>query len=243
MFAKLFVFCALFFLYGCNSPTVTYEIGIDPSWYPLNFQERQKNILGFSTELLTQIALEEKISISVLNTNWDTLLEGLKEKKYQAILTSLYPYNFNEQFYSFSNVFLDIGPVLVAPIASEDLSLKSLSGKAVGALEQSPEILLLEKDPTIFIRTYPSVPDALNDLVSENIQAALLPVLTTSAYIDHLYFRKLKIASKPLNEDGLRLVTLKDASPELIKKFNKELEKMKENGEYEKLLSKWALTN
>jgi len=242
MFAKLFVFCSLFFLWGCGSnPSTTYEIAIDPTWYPLNFKERQSNLFGFTTDLLTYISQEEDIQISVLNTNWDSLLDGLNNKKYPAILSSLYPYNFNQDLYSFTEPFLEIGPVIVAPIDDSDLSLKKLSGKSVGALDSSPEGLILEKDPTILIRTYDTIPDALNDLVSEHIQAALLPVLEVTAYVDHLYFRKLKIASKPLNEKGLRLVTLKDQEPELREKFDKVLKKMKSDGSYEKLLSKWNL--
>ncbi len=241
MFTKLFLFCSIFFLWGCNSPTPKYEIGIDPSWYPLDFQERQTNVFGFSTELLTQISLEENIEFSILNTNWDSLLDGLTTQKYQAILSSLYPYNFNQNIYSFSEPFLNTGPVLVASIQTPELSLKDLSGKTIGVLEGSPEILMLEKDSTISIRSYASVPDTLNDLVAENIHAALLPALNATAYVDHLYFRKLKVASKPLNDQGLRLITLKEKEPKLLEKFNKALEHMKKNKSYTELISKWNL--
>jgi polar amino acid transport system substrate-binding protein len=242
MFSKLFVFCSLVFLFGCSSnSTTTYEVAIDPTWNPINFKDRQSNVLGFTTELLTQVSQEEKIQISILSTNWDSILDGLNSRKYAAILSPLHPYKYNEEIYSFSEPFLEIGPVIVAPIDSKDLSINDLSGEAVGAIENSSEILLLEKDPTILIRTYDSVPDALNALVSEHIQAAILPVLEVTAYVDHLYFRKLKIVSKPLNEDGLRMITLKDQSPELREKFNKVLKQMKSDGSYQKLLSKWNL--
>ncbi len=243
MFAKLFVFCSLFFLWGCGSSSSSsnYEIAIDPSWAPLNFQERQNNVLGFTTELLTQVSRQEKISVSLLNTNWDSLFEGLNDQKYQAVLSSLYPYNFNLDLYSFSEPFLELGPVLIVPMEASDRSLEALSGKAIGAIAGSPEILLLEKDPTLLIRTYATVPEALNDLVSGSIQGAILPALTASAYVNHLYFRKLMIVSGPLNEEALRLITLKGTSPELIEKFNKALDHMKKNGDYEKLLSKWNL--
>jgi polar amino acid transport system substrate-binding protein len=246
MFAKLFIFCSLFFLAGCGSSpssSQNYEIAIDPSWAPLNFQDRQNNVLGFATELLTEVSNQGKISISLLNTNWDSLLEGLKAQKYQGVLTSLYPYNFNQDLYSFSEPFLLLGPVLIVPMQSSDSSLENMSEKAVGAVLGSSEVLVLEKDPTILIHTYDTIPDVLNDLVAGNIQAALLPSLTASAYVNHLYFRKLKIASKPLTEEALRLITLKGKSPQLIEKFNKAIDHMKKNGDYEKLLSKWDLSS
>src|SRR3989339_977953 len=204
MFAKLFVFFSVLFLGACSSSShLNYEIGVDPSWRPLDFQEKQKNILGFSTELLTKISAKEHLSISLLNTNWDSLFDGLKSKKYQAVLSSLYPYNFNKELYNFSDPFLEIGPVLVLPLQSPKLSLKDLSGKAVGILEGSPDVLLLEKDPSILIRNYVSAPVALNALVSGEIEAALIPILTASSYVDHIYFKKLKIGSPPLTDEGL----------------------------------------
>ena len=233
MFAKLFIFCSLFFLTGCGSSpssSQNYEIAIDPTWAPLNFQDRQNNVLGFATELLTEVSKQESISISLLNTNWDSLFEGLKVQKYQAVLSSLYPYNFNQDLYSFSDPFLQLGPVLIVQAESSAQSLEDLSEKAVGTVLGSPEVLLLEKDPTILIHTYDNIPDTLNDLAAGNIQAALIPSLTARAYVNHLYFRKLKIVSKPLTEEALRLITLKGKSPQLVEKFNKELHDMKKNG-------------
>ena len=178
-----------------------------------------------------------------MNTNWDSLFDGLKSKQYQAVLSSLYPYNFNQELYNFSDPFLEIGPVLVLPLQAPKLSLKDLSGKAVGILEGSPDVLLLEKDPSILIRNYISAPVALNALVSGEIEAALIPILTASSYVDHIYFKKLKIGSPPLTDEGLRLITLKGDNVQLIEKFNQALHSLKKNGELEKLLLKWNISN
>ncbi|MBX9924387.1 MAG: transporter substrate-binding domain-containing protein [Rhabdochlamydiaceae bacterium] len=243
MLAKLFIPCMLLFLCSCGSTPSSYEIGVDPSWYPLTFHKQQNSILGFSTDILTQVSIKEDISFSLLETNWDSLLDGLNSQKYQAVLTSLTPYNFNQSVYSFSEPFLPLGPVLIVPLASSEDSLKGFSGKSVGVIEDSPEILILEKDPTILIRTYENASSLLTDLVAESIQAGLLPILTASAYVDHLYYKKLKIASDSLTNQGLRLITLKDKNPKLIEKFNDGIEKLKKSGEYEKLLVKWNLAN
>lgn len=243
MLAKLFIPCILFFLWGCGSTPKTYEVGVDPSWYPLSFQKQQNSILGFSTDILTQVSIKEDISFSLLSTNWDTLLEGLNASKYKAILSSLTPYNFNQSVYSFSEPYLPLGPVLIVPLSASETSLEGFTGKSVGILQGSPDSLILEKDPSILIRTYENASSLLTDLVAENVQAALLPVLTASAYVDHLYYKKLKIVSSPLNNQGLRLITLKDKEPDLIEKFNKGIEKLKKSGEYDKLLAKWNLAS
>ncbi len=243
MFRKILLSCALIVLYGCSSSSPHYEIGVDPTWTPLDFKERQQNVLGFCTDLFMETAKEENLLVSLCQASWDNLFENLQKGKYQAVLSSLYPYSFQESIYSFSDPFLEIGPVFIAPIdAKKHLSMEDFSGKSVGVLIGSPEILLLEKDPSIYIRTYATIPDALNDLVSGKTQGALLPVLNTSAYVNHLYFKKLKIVSKPLTDAGLRMVTLKGKNPKLIKDFNHCLQKMKKKGSYDALLSKWSLS-
>lgn len=243
MFSKFFLSCLLFILWGCGSSQKPYKIAVDPSWYPLNFEERQNNILGFTNELLLAISSERDLPISLLQVNWDTLFEGLQKKEYPAILSSLYPYNFNEDIYSFSEIFLHIGPVIIVPKGSVAHSLKQLEGFEVGVLAGSSDILLLEKYPNILIRTYESIPTTLNDLLSGNIQAAILPILPASAFIQNLYYKSLTISSKPLTEQGLRLITLKNENPALIKAFNKALDHLKNSGEYDLLLQKWNLPN
>ncbi len=243
MLAKLFIPCMLVFLAGCSSTSPNYEVAIDPTWYPLSFHKEQTSILGFSTDILMQISIQEDISFSQLNTNWDSLLEGLNSQKYKAVLSSLSPYNFNQAVYSFSDPYLPLGPVLIVPLDSSKNSIEEFSGKCIGILQGSRDSLILEKDPTIFIRSYENASSLLTDLVAENVQAALLPVLTASAYVDHLYYKKLKIATLPLNNQGLRLITLKDKAPQLIEKFNRGLEELKKSGEYDKLLAKWNLAS
>jgi polar amino acid transport system substrate-binding protein len=241
MFAKLFLSCLLILLAGCGSNQKPYEIGIDPSWVPLNFEERQNAILGFSHELFLSIATEKNLPLSLLTVNWDSLFEGLKKDRYQGILSSLYPYNFNKDLYSFSEPFLQIGPVIVTQKGSELHSLKDFDSKTVAVIINSPEVLLLEKYPSILIRPYESIPLALNALASGAVEAALLPILQTSSYVQNLYYRSLQIASAPLTDEGLFLLTLKDKHPKLIKEFNQALSRMKKNGEYQKLLDKWNL--
>jgi len=240
-FSKM-VFFFLILLYGCTGSSLkNYEIGVDPSWYPLNFQGRDPMVLGFSTELLQKVTEEEHLTLSLLSTNWDTLFSGLKEQKYQAILSSLYPYTFYQDQYDFSELYLAIGPVLLVKTSSLAKDLHDLQEKEVGILEGSTHALLLEKDPSILIRTFTSPPELLNALVQEQVDAALLPILLAEAYLQDLYQGKIHIISEPLTKEGLRLIALKGKAGELIHAFNQTLSSMQKTKEYEKLLAKWQL--
>lgn len=234
--------CALFLAFaGCGSDRDSYEIGVDPLWYPWNFMNNDNNILGFSTELLKEIGKEEQIGFSLLYTNTDSLLSGLDAGTYEGVLTSLQPYNFTRNHYDFSETYLPLGPVLLLPVSSPYRSLADIQNKQVAVLTGSRAILVLETYPGILPVLCDSPGDVLNLLESGQAVAALLPSLTAKAYARGTFQGRFFIASPPLNKEGLRLVTRKGAKRTLIKRFNKGLQKLEKNGGYENLLKEWNL--
>ncbi|MES2200000.1 MAG: transporter substrate-binding domain-containing protein [Chlamydiota bacterium] len=241
-FPFLLLSSCILFLSSCGEiKNDTYEIALDPFWASSEFKDKDNNVLGFSTELLRMISRDEKMSFSLLSTNWDSLFPGLDANLYQAILSSLYPYNFNLQRYDFSKLYLPTGPVLILPVSSPYHSLNEINGKQVAVLENSPAVLLLENYPKISISTCGSVADIINKLQSGQVVGALLPLLTARGYTRGAFKTQFTIASPPLNDEGLRLITKKNAKPLLIKKFNKGLDNMKKDGRYESLLAEWDL--
>lgn len=227
---------------GCGKKkTYDYRIGIDPTWYPLELPGLDSNIVAFATELLQEVSQTRKMQIGLVTMSWDNILSGLQEKKYDGIFSSMYPFVFYEKKYSFSDPFLSTGPVLVVPINSKIHSLEKLKGKEVAVMPGSVGSVILEKYPDVLQRNYDIVPDALNAILTETVDAAVIDHLIAKAYIQNLYHEQLKIATLPLNDQGLRLITLYKQSPALIKEFNKGLHKLKDNGKYDELLKKWSL--
>jgi polar amino acid transport system substrate-binding protein len=101
--------------------------------------------------------------------------------------------------------------------------------------------LLLESNPGIFISPCESIAEVIDLLQSGGAQGALLPLLTAQAYTEGSLRNTFMIVSPPLNDEGIRLITLKDENPKLIKDFNKGLEKLRKTGFYDQNLSKWNL--
>ncbi len=227
---------------GCtsNPSKPCCRIGVDSNWYPLQFGSRDNNINAFSTELLTEIGKLEKIPFVKVTVNSTNLLDGLQNGQYEAILSSKTPYIFNRDLYDFSDVFLPLGPVLIVPIDSQINSLDQLNGKEIAVVTGSTYDLILEKSPGVMIRYYDSIPQALNS-IQAGADGAIVDILSAVAYCRDLYQGQLKIATPPLNDDGLRLITKHNAAPHLIKGFNKGLKRIQKNGYYNKLLDRWNL--
>lgn len=224
-----------------SSPTKPHIVGIDPSWYPMQFGNLENNVTAFSTELLSAIGEKEKIAFSKISVGWEDLMQGLQKDEYEAILSSMPPYLFNQKLFSFSSVYLPVGPVLVVRSSSTIDSMDSLQGKEIAVVTGSSADLILEKSPGVLIRYYESTPQMLDALLKETIDGALIDVLSATAYLRDLYQKELKIVTAPLTDEGLRLITKYNTAPKLIKKFDAGLKKLRDEGSYNQLLDKWGL--
>lgn len=216
-------------------------MGVDPSWHFADLKDRDDTVSAFSTELLTEIGQIEDLAFVKVTVSWDDLIAGLKNGEYEAILSSMSPYLFNEKEFSFSTTYLPLGPVLVVPENSSIHSMENLAGKQIAIIGDPSDDLFLRRIPGVLTRYYPSDAAALNAMLNGTIDGALIDLITATAYCNDLYQGSIKIVSDPLTDKGLRLITLYKQSEDLIKKFDNGLHKMKSDGRYEKLLNKWSL--
>lgn len=228
-------------LVSCGTKGKTYRIGIDPSYYPAQLGGKEANIYAFSNELLRAISHEEGVFFETVSMSWDNLIYGLKEHHYDGMLSSMMPRATLEKTYTFSDSFLSTGPVLVVRKGMKVSSVKHLKGKEVGVSSLSNEALLIEKYPGVSVHYYTSIPEALDEIIMDQIDGILIDYLPATGYIRNLYFGQVSIATPPLTDAGLRLISLAGEHQELLDVFNRGLEKLRDNGTYEKLLKKWEL--
>jgi polar amino acid transport system substrate-binding protein len=226
---------------GGERDAYDYRIGLDPSWYPLELLGQEPLVTGFSSDLIQGVAKKERLRLVRTLASWDNLLQGLEEGKYEGALTSMAPQVFTEDRYDFSEVYLLTGPVLIVPADSALASLDALVGKEVAVQGGSPGALLLERYPGVLIRYYDNIPTALNAVLTQEVDAAVFGVVPAEAYVRDLYKGRLKIATAPLNEEGLRLMVLHNKAPGLLRAFHAGLKSMRRDGKYAELLEKWSL--
>jgi ABC-type amino acid transport substrate-binding protein len=245
MLKRLFLFFSVALLIcSCScasSKGPRVKLGIDPQWYPLNFGAQTAYVNGFVEELLIEMAAYNGIEFEKMETNWDSLLHGMEEKKYDAVISSTPPYNFNLARYDFSDNFLPLGPVLVVSNHSSHQNLDHMRGELVGFLVGDPAILQVQKHPDVIVRTYPAATDLLNALVDGEIEGVVLDYMTANSYVRDIYADKLILVGTPLTQAGLHLMTLKGKHEGLIKKFNKTLHVFMKKQKMDALLSKWEL--
>lgn len=224
----------------CGNKNHPQKVAFDPIWYPLDLEARNTQLVGFSMEILQKISVSQKLSLVNITMDSHYLLEDLLQGKYEAILSSFPPYNFNKDRFDFSESYLLLGPVIIVNIASNISSIKQLKGKAVGVLSDA-NAMLIESLSGALIHQYSSKAQALEDVNTGVLDAALVDNLSAHSYCKNLYQDTLKIGSPPLTNEALRLITVRHKNGFLIKAFNKELHQLQKSGEYQKMLNKWQL--
>ena len=65
---------------SCVGAKETFQIGRDPTWYPLNFQEKQGYVNGFTEALVNHISHAEGVDFQIIPTDYLSLITGMEEK-------------------------------------------------------------------------------------------------------------------------------------------------------------------
>jgi polar amino acid transport system substrate-binding protein len=238
--ARCWILCILLLVSCGNGSRGVLRVGVDPNWYPIDFGPQTSYVNGYTEDLLLEIAHYSGMDFERIQASWDNLMDGLKERKYDAVLSSMPPYVFNTARYDFSSNFLALGPVLIVPANATYTELSAMKGDLIGLITNDPAVLLVEKHPTLIIRNYPTIPDLLNGVAQGQVQGALLDRIPAVNYVNDLYQGRLKIVGAPLTDKGLHLIAPKNGH-RLIARFNKSLDALLKRKRVAALQQKWQL--
>lgn len=233
---------------ACNwiyppTPSV-YKIGMDATWYPLGLYGREHSLTAFSADLLFSIARNQHFKVEIVRSGPKRLVELLDDGKVDGILSSVTPDAYTEGRYYFSDPYYRFGAVLVVRKEEDYTSLLSLPQKRIQVQRNSPILYRIALDPAVTVVPYDSPLVAIQDLVNDRADGVLMEQLLGYIYFAGIYRDKLKVATLPLTQEGLRMITSQEANMEgFVEQFNAGLKELKESGVYQTLLTKWELYN
>lgn len=231
---------------ACSAPETEenkiYYIGRDSTWTPLDLRGKEKNMVGFTDDLMQAIAQQQNFRAQLVEVSPNILMNGFNRRSYEGIFSPIAPNIINEAMFAFSEPFYLVGPVLVVRKGANVTSLKDMEGKIIGIERRTMQIYNIPEPANAVLIPYDSAAEALENLDNNSIDGVILEALRAYVATGGFYVGRLKVATSPLTEKGLRLVTLKDPrSLHLISMFNDGLKAVKDDGTYAQLLKKWDL--
>jgi len=221
-----------------------FTIGRNMTWGGTDLRGKEKNMVGFTNDLIRAIARETKLQARIINASNQLLLDNLEDREYDGVFSSLNPTKQLEQTYLFSKPFYQIGPVLIVREESPYQSLKDMDGKTIGMVGVSSQLYQLPNGGTFILTPFETELEALDDLDDGHIDGVILDDIKAYTYTRGFFLERLRVATPPLTENGLRLIARNDpAGTLLINSFDEGLRKLRESQEYFRLMGKWDLIN
>lgn len=207
---------------------------------PLNFKKDGK-LTGFDVEIGNEIAKRMGLEANPVTNPWETIIQGLKAKKYDAIIGSMTATPERDKQIDFTNpYYLSGAQIFVAEDNADILSKEDLAGKTIGVIQSSTWKDMAD-ELSDDVKGYPSDVNALQDLALGRLDAVI-----TDKIVGFTAKNEKGLAIKPigdlLNEDRIS-VGVNEGNTELVEKINEAIQSMIDDGTYEEISMKWFNEN
>jgi len=229
---------------GCGSDQTSkpvedgevFTYAMSGTYKPFNYKENG-DLVGFDVEIAEAIAEKMGYKGTPKITPWETILEGLKIGKYDAIIGSMAITEERAKQVDFSIPYYRSGAqIFVMNDNSEINSVDDLKGKKIGVVKSST-FGDVARDYSEEVKEYASDVLALQDLPTGRIDAVITDQIV-GLVAKQENGLEIKEVGEPLWVDEMA-IPVEKGNKELLDKINNALEEIIEDGTYEKISEKW----
>jgi arginine/lysine/histidine transporter system substrate-binding protein len=209
---------------------------------PFEYIETEKSdeIIGFDVDLAKAISSKLGYKLEIKDMEFNGLVQALKSGQADFVLAGMTPTEKRKKNVDFSDIYYTAQHMIVSKQDSGIESLEDLKGKTVGvqlgSIQEGKAKEINEK-VAINIQDRNRIPELIQELKSGRFDAAIIEDTVAKGYFKNDKELKGFTISDDPEEAGSAIAFQKNS--DLTEKFNKELKKMKENGELDKLVVKW----
>lgn len=227
-------------------------VATEATFPPFEYVENDK-IVGYNPELAKLVFDGLNVEVKHVDTLFSGIFTGLKEKKFDAVITALsvtQERKENKDFKFTSPIAENKFLVVVTKDNDTITNMDDLKGKTAGVnlnsaphknVEKYNEELKAKNEDAIIVKTYSSTPDALIDLENNRIDFAVVPSSVIYNIIDKNP-DKYQIACQFSDVQVYMCWAVRTDDKELLEFINKRLLELKKDGTMEKLQEKYFKT-
>lgn len=224
------------------------RVGADPN-IGLPFIKRENfgfSYSGFEVEVSKHIAEQLGCKIKIIPTNWENLIPGLENKKYDVVISAIEkPENDKEvSNIGFSTSYFTNSQHIVVNKENTDIKfLNNLKGKKVGVLNDSVSKIMISeinkiKKAGITMVMYTNTKDLFNSLEKKLLAAIIVdtPIAAWNCNEDS----ECKLTGLPIFPKNY-VVAIRKEDRALLNGIDTILKESKRNNSISKILEKWNL--
>ena len=203
---------------------------------PLNYKENQE-LVGFDVEIGKEISKRIGLEANPVTNPWETIIQGLRGNKYDAIIGSMTATEERSKQVDFSIPYYVSGATVF--ISSENKEIKTvedLKGKTIGVMQASTYVEDAKKY-TDKIKEFPSEIYALQDLPPGRLDAVITDRIVGISAMQESGL-KIQALGEVIKREEIAVAINKD-NEVLLEAINKAIEEMVKDGTYKEISMKW----
>ncbi|ACT07218.1 cationic amino acid ABC transporter, periplasmic binding protein [Dickeya chrysanthemi Ech1591] len=219
----------------------TIRFATEASYPPFESVDANNQIVGFDIDLANALCKQIQATCTFSNQAFDSLIPGLKFRRYDAVIAGMDITPERQQQVSFSQPYYENSALFIAQ-KDKLTDVAALKGKRVGVQNGTThQKFLLDKHQDITVVPYDSYQNAVLDLKNGRLDA----VFGDTAVVNDWLKQNPNLASvgnKVTDKDyfGIGLgIAVRQNNDELVKKFNDALNNIKQDGTYQTIYKKW----
>ena len=223
------------------------RIGTEGAYPPFNFIDKAGQLQGFDIDIAKALSKEMGVQFEFVVQDWDGLLPGLLAKKYDCIIASMSIDEERKKKVDFTDKYY-VSPArfVTRKGAGIEISKQGLKGKAVGVQRATVSENFLRDNfgDIVNVKSYATQDEANMDLASGRVDlifADALVLLGGFLATDEgkgFEFVGPNFADKKWFGEGIGIAVRKE-DDDLREMFNKALKKIRADGTYRKINTKY----
>lgn len=219
------------------------KVALDAQYKPMEWEENGQ-ITGFDADLIKAIAKEMGREVELKNVVWDEIFDKLYAGEYNTIISSVTINDKRKETMLFSNPYYDSIPLILTRKDSGIKNANDLSKKKVAVQDGTTAHELISSNIAgVQIEKCADGPEAFAKFANKSVAAVVLDAPVVLDYVkqnnDPNYNTIEDKNFFPAEQFGIAVNKTDQA---LINEINTALDKVKANGEYQKIYDKYFKT-
>ena len=257
---------AALMIFFSSAQAESIRIGTEGAYPPWNAKDESGKLIGFEVELANFLCIYMQADCTIVEQDWDGMIPGLIMRKYDAIMAGMSITDERMKTINFSQGYADEvaslavmkGSSLEGMDTPEGINLSlgggdvkkalktltaALAGKTIGVQTATIHQNFLESGDVgnVKIRTYKTQDEVNLDLAAGRIDAALAAAVAFTDYAEKSGKAVVLVGptfSGGAFGNGVGVGIRKDDT-DLLKAFNKAINKARKNGDISRIAIKW----
>ena len=215
-------------------------VGMDATYPPFGSQDSEtRQYVGYDVDIIRAIGKAEGFDVEVRNLAFDGLIPALKTGNIDIAINDITISPERAKSVDFSNRYYIAGLGIVVNADNTTITkAEDLEGKRLAVSIGSTGEAAARKVKNAEVRVFNQLTECYLELRNRGVDAVLNDIPTNDYYVVTAGRGKVKALPVALTREDLG-IAVKKGNKELLKRINRGLATIKQNGEFAKIFEKW----